>query len=293
MFGKKNYNGITQSTTENLQLDAGAFFVNYDPASDTYASAKAAGKAIGITEGGGEFKASATLRQIAVDGGGTRTKGLTDVQEWECYLKVTFKELTKDNIKRALGLAESSNSEITGYEAITGKTNLSTSDFLQNITWVGCVSGSTKPIIIQVFNALNEDGMSLAVQDQADGKITCTFYGYNDISDYANDSVTPPFKILRPTSAASIVPSVATYDDNGDSENCRNIGVTLTASTLTAVKNGSTTLTENTAYTVSGNRIVILKSYLTTLTGTSATLKFETADDADPTLTVKLTDTSS
>lgn len=42
-FGKKNYNGITKKTVEHIQLDAGAFFKNFEVGKDDYASAKAAG----------------------------------------------------------------------------------------------------------------------------------------------------------------------------------------------------------------------------------------------------------
>ena len=53
----KTINGITQNTTKHLLLDAGAFFVGYNPATDTFESAKTAGKLLGATKGGGSFKA--------------------------------------------------------------------------------------------------------------------------------------------------------------------------------------------------------------------------------------------
>lgn len=36
----KPYSGYSAKTADRMLLDAGAFFVNYDPATDTYASAK-------------------------------------------------------------------------------------------------------------------------------------------------------------------------------------------------------------------------------------------------------------
>ena len=56
-FGKKTYNGITSKTTKHLQLDAGAFFMNFEVGKDTYESAKKAGKCLGATQGGGTFTA--------------------------------------------------------------------------------------------------------------------------------------------------------------------------------------------------------------------------------------------
>ena len=65
-FSKKAYSGINKDTTKHIQLDAGAFFKNFDPATDTYATAKTAGKCLGATQGGGEFSAMPALPLIAV-----------------------------------------------------------------------------------------------------------------------------------------------------------------------------------------------------------------------------------
>ena len=51
----RKYSGFTTETAQSLLLNAGAFFKNFDPATDTFDSAVAAGKLIGATKGGGEF----------------------------------------------------------------------------------------------------------------------------------------------------------------------------------------------------------------------------------------------
>lgn len=197
-FGKKNYNGITNKTVEHIQLDAGAFFKNFVVGTDSYASAKAAGKLIGATSGGGEFTAKAALRQIEIDGAGARVKGLADVDSWEVSLKLTTIETTVETLKLALGTAKTDTETVTGYTVVRGKTNLTDEDYIENLTWVGSITGSEKPIMIQLKNGMNEDGLSFTVQDKAEGKITLTFYGYNDLSDYMEDTVEPPFAIYYP-----------------------------------------------------------------------------------------------
>lgn len=202
-FGKKNYNGITVKTVEHIQLDAGAFFKNFEVGTDDYTSAKAAGKLIGATSGGGEFIAKANLRQIQIDGAGARVKGLADVDSWEVSLKLTTIETTVETLKLALGTATSAASEKEGYTSIKGKTNLTDEDYISNLTWVGSITGSEKPIIIQLKNGLNEDGLTYTVQDKSEGKIAIKLYGYNDLSDYMNDSVSPPFEIFYPSESTA------------------------------------------------------------------------------------------
>ncbi len=90
----KPYSGYSAKTADRMLLDAGAFFVNYDPATDTYASAKKAGKCLGVTIKGGEFSAKPTLRRLEFDGVKTRTKGDTVVDGWEVYIKATLAEMT-------------------------------------------------------------------------------------------------------------------------------------------------------------------------------------------------------
>lgn len=206
-FGKKNYNGITKKTVEHIQLDAGAFFKNFEVGKDTYASAKEAGKLIGATSGGGEFTAKATLRQIEIDGAGARVKGLADVDSWEVSLKLTTIETTVETLKLALGTAKADTETVTGYTVIQGKTNLTDEDYIENLTWVGSITGATNPIIIQLKNGMNEDGLSYTMQDKAEGKIALTFYGYNDLSDYMEDTVAPPFEIFYPTNTESAPPA--------------------------------------------------------------------------------------
>lgn len=207
LFSKKNYNGITKKTPENLQLDAGAFFKNFDPLSDTYQSAKEAGKIIGATDGGGSFVGKPTIRQVTVDGAGTRVMGFANVDAWEGALSFTLKEMTKDALRDALALADINPDGVDlpeGYDAIVPRMSINNSDYIQNVTWIGCLSGSDKPIMIVLNNAFNEDGITLNVQDKSESSIACTFYGYNSIEEYMNDEVKPPFTIYRPKTKSEL-----------------------------------------------------------------------------------------
>lgn len=191
----KTYSGYTSDTADNLLLDAGAFFANFEVGSDTYESAREAGKLIGATRGGGEFKAGMSVRAIEVDGVKGRAKGLERNDGWEIYLKATVLEITPETLKKALTSATVTPASGDGkYDEITGNNEIELADYIDNITWVGCLAGSSEPVIIQIFNALNTDGLTLSVADKSESTISLTFYAHFD-----GDALdVPPFKIYYP-----------------------------------------------------------------------------------------------
>lgn len=199
MSKKKAYSGFNTKTMEHLLLDAGAFFKNFTyvkdgEGNDTFDSAVEAGKLIGATKGGGEFSAVAAIRQIEVDGVKGRAKGLETIDSWDIYLKATVLETSADTIKLALGSATVDKATSDKYDIITGNADISLDDYVDNITWVGKLSGSDEPVIIQVYNALNTDGLKLTVQDKTEATIPMTFYGHYTPEDLD----TPPFKVFYP-----------------------------------------------------------------------------------------------
>ena len=104
-MAKKTYTGLTTTTKEHLLLGAGAFFKNFLVGTDTYASAVAGNKLIGATQGGGEFSATATFRQIPVDGAIGDVKDLEDIQRWDVSMTANVLVVTKVTFQLALGSA--------------------------------------------------------------------------------------------------------------------------------------------------------------------------------------------
>lgn len=192
----KTYSGFTANTANSLLLDAGAFFKNFDVTTDTFASAVSAGKLIGATKDGGEFSAVPTIRQVEVDGVKGRAKGLEIVDGWEVYIKANVLEVSKEAL--LLGLCAADEEAVTlltnDYAHINGKADIELTDYIDNITWVGTLSGSDNPVIIQVKNALNTDGLKLTTKDKDQSVVAMTFYGHYTYSDLQ----TPPFDIYYP-----------------------------------------------------------------------------------------------
>lgn len=190
----KKYSGFTTETAKSLLLNAGAYFKNFDVSTDNFDSAVTAGKLIGATKGGGEFSAVPEIRQIEVDGVAGRAKGLETIDSWDIYLKANVLEVKEATIQSGLAASSVDTSTNTNYDIITASNNLEVSDYIDNITWVGTLSGSNKPVIIQIFNALNTEGLKFSTTDKAEATISLTFYAH-----YTQDDLdTPPFKIYYP-----------------------------------------------------------------------------------------------
>ena len=193
-LGKKQ-TGFTETTAQTLLLGAGVFYKNYVVESDTHAKAVEDGRCLGATRGGGEFKATPTIRPIEVDGLNTNTKDNKVIDEWVVTLMANVLELTKENIILALVAAgideEKSNAK---YNAIVGRGYIEPTDYVDNVTFVGRLSGSNDPVVVQVFNALNTNGLTLQGQNNNEATMQLIFtanYGLDDLD-------TPPFVIYHP-----------------------------------------------------------------------------------------------
>lgn len=196
------YSGFNKKTVEHLLLDAGAFFKNFEVGKDTYVAAKAAGKCIGATSGGGEFSVVNTYRQGEFDGVRSRIKGNQFIDTTDVSLKATVAEITEDILKMALGTADVTNNAVDGYNKIEGRSYLVDEDYIENITWVGTLLGSDQPVIIQIFNAFNENGLTMSVADKGQASVELQFYGNldEDVYDIADndEDVKPPYAIFYP-----------------------------------------------------------------------------------------------
>lgn len=191
---KINLNGITKKTVKDLQLGAGVWFKNVGR-TETYAQAKAAGKTLGATRGGGTFRAVATIQQVEMDGAYGRVKGGIIILGWEVSSQTTLIEVNKNTLKLGLAVADIDEDTLPGYNIITGRMFAEDEDFI-NICWMGCLAGTSEPIKIFIWNAFNENGLEFQSQDDGTGTIPLQLYGYNDLDEFMEDNVTAPFEII-------------------------------------------------------------------------------------------------
>ena len=252
----RKYSGFTTETAQSLLLNAGAFFKNFDPATDTFDSAVAAGKLIGATKGGGEFSAVPEVRQIEVDGVAGRAKGLEIIDSWEVYLKATVLEIKESTIANGLAASNVDNTTNADYDIITAGQTIELADYIENVAWVGTLSGSNKPVIIIVKNAINTDGLVLTVEDKNEASIPMTFYGHYEQDDLEN----PPFELYSPKAVGMHGVKVTT-DGHGSAAASVNSGaagtlVGLVATPATGYEFGSWTVIKG-GVTITANEFTI------------------------------------
>lgn len=193
MAKPKVFSGFTANTAEKLLLDAGAFFKNFVVGTDTFDTAVTANKLIGATQGGGTFSAVPTVRKIEIDGVKGAAKGLEVIDEWAVTLMANVKEISAESIQLALGAATIEDGP-TGYKKISANNYIELTDYVSNVVWVGKLSGTDTPVVIEVLNAISLGGLTLTMQDKNEGLVPTTFTGHYDASDL--DS--PPFNIYYP-----------------------------------------------------------------------------------------------
>ena len=176
--------GLTPNSFMNMQLGAGAFFEGIDSTQITKATtaqdfakiletARQDNKSLGATTGGGTFVATPTVRQIEADGMTYPVIGSTVFDAWEIRLTTTLKEVTWENMKRALATAEED--EETG--AILISSNLTPEHYIPTLGWAGRL-GDGRLMYIELQNALNTVGMTLTMNNEGEGTVDVEFHGH-------------------------------------------------------------------------------------------------------------------
>ena len=196
----ETYSGFTTDTAKHLVLDAGAYYKNFIVGVDTPATAEA--KLIGATQGGGEFNAIPEIRTVEVDGVKGRAKGLSILDSWDVNILANMLEIDATVIQMALASGDIDDTSSPEYDIITARNNIELSDYIDNITWVGTLSGSGIPVIIQIYNAMSGEGLAIAPTDSTEGLLPIRFLGHYDASDLQS----PPFKIYYPKLAGDVTP---------------------------------------------------------------------------------------
>lgn len=188
------FGSYNSKTAETYQLDAGAVFKNWEFGVDTYDTAIAAGKLIGATQGGNSLSVVPTMRQVQADGAKGAWKGGEVIDAWECTLTANFLEMTKEVIKASLGASTIDSDSDGFYDIVQAAQYVCSDDYIDNIAWVGRISGSNKPFVVVLKNVLANSGLTFSPADNAEGVVPVTFMAHYDPSDLD----TPPVKVYVP-----------------------------------------------------------------------------------------------
>lgn len=191
---------------KNLQLNAGAFLVNFDWSTYTSATALRTAalaalanpeKSLGVTRGGGTFVVNQEMRQAEVDGVRYRFVGDTFVDSVDAQLTTTLLEVTPGNLTRILGPADATTS---GQKTtIIMRTRIGEDDYLENLCWIGDLADG-RLILIGFKYALNTAGMNMTYTDKGEATMPVEFHAFQgSVEDYD----TAPYEIVILSDPAS------------------------------------------------------------------------------------------
>jgi hypothetical protein len=147
-----------------------------------------------------------TIRQIEVDGVKGRAKGLENIDAWEVSIVANMLEITPEVLSAALATGSIDTASNTNYDIVRASNTIQLSHYIDNITWVGRLSGSNQPVVIQIFHALSTAGIALQTQDRNEGVLAITFTAHYD----ADDLDTVPFAIYYPKLPGDTTPPTVT-----------------------------------------------------------------------------------
>lgn len=197
---------VRTETFKNLQLNAGAFLVNFDYASiESVDALKAAiataledkSKTLGATRGGGTFTATPEVRNIEADGKRYEFVGSTVFDSWSIKLTGTLMEIIPENFSRILAAADVTENSGKTMKTIKVRTDVKSTDFIDTLTWVGDTSRGA--MMITIKNALNTTGATLTFTDKGEGTLPFEFTAHQSSVE---DTEYAPFEIVYLENAA-------------------------------------------------------------------------------------------
>ncbi len=175
--------GLTPTTFENLQLNAGVFLKDfvYDTATsaDTLrtmisAAIKNRTGTLGATRGGGTFQCTPETRSIDADGMRYQFVGSTMIDSWDVRMTGTLLEITPENFKDALATADIT--KTGNLTTVRIRTAIQEEDYIPTLCWVGDTSKGF--VLIEIYNALSTTGANFTFTDKGEGTLPFEFVAH-------------------------------------------------------------------------------------------------------------------
>lgn len=188
--------GVTKQTAKRLIIDSGVVILNY--------GLEGLERILGATEGGATFLIEQDIYEPEIDGLPGALAGTRRVTAVHPRITARLLEQTTENIVLSLAGSEYEPDTDGDYDVITRKGYvIPTGDHVQNIALVGRVTGTNKPIICLIKNAIADGGFEMAMEDENEAGPEIQFTGHFS----AEDLDAEPWEIRNPI----FKPVVLTY----------------------------------------------------------------------------------
>lgn len=190
--------GYSNTTSKNYLINAATIYtgVKYDDVAGDFT-----GKLHGATSGGVTLTVEQSYRDIEIDGTShMKVKGNKVLESATATVTANMKELTAENIRKSLNgtIREPEVGEAPeGYKVIETKRYLEDDDYIENMAIVGTLSGTDKPVIAILDNAISTGGLELGTEDNNEAVVEQTYEAHATVEQLDADQY--PWRILFPT----------------------------------------------------------------------------------------------
>ena len=186
----KLLNGLTQTTPQNFQLDAGVWLtgVEWSGVSNNETLKSAVTTAmetptniIGATSGGGNISIVPDVRDLMedVDGAIGMYKDCLAINKIECKATTKITEVKEGALLLALGCADST--AFGAGKKISLRNYYKSEDF-KEITWVASMNKSESYLVVRLRNAISTGGLNYEIEDKGKGKFDLEITPCNDLA---------------------------------------------------------------------------------------------------------------
>ncbi|WP_166083102.1 hypothetical protein [Erysipelothrix anatis] len=160
-----NRSGITKDTAKRYVIDTATVYTDVEFTTE----GGFVGNLIGATNGGVTLAIENQYRDIELDSAKLmKLKGNKVLESANATVTVKLKELSAENLRMAINgkITEAADDVApAGYHVIESKSILEDSDYLGNVAFVGRISGTDKPIIAILDNAIVTSPLSMETED--------------------------------------------------------------------------------------------------------------------------------
>lgn len=174
----KLLNGLTQTTPQNFQLDAGVWLtgVEWSEVSNEETLRNAITTAmgtpanvLGATSGGGSIEIVPDIRDLMedVDGAVGMYKDCLAVNKIDCKVKTKIAEVKAGTMLMAIGCAEEAS--LGAGKKITLRNHFLSKDY-KEIVWAGTLNKTDGLMVVRVKNAISTGGLNFEIEDKGKGK---------------------------------------------------------------------------------------------------------------------------
>jgi len=166
--------GISTETASRLLINEGVVYLNYGETGE---------RLLGATRGGTEFTIEQEVHQPEIDGAKGPLKGTRRITETNAHISCELLEMTRENFMLAITGATSTTvapvAPDAGYDSVRRTRELTDADYFTNVAVVGELSNGESVIVI-LYNALNDDEVSIAQEDREEATLPVTFTAHYD-----------------------------------------------------------------------------------------------------------------